>query len=334
VRRRIGGIARILIGLAVSGAALLIALGWAGWRPLLSALRGADYTVLLPAAAIYLVAMVARAVSWREILGRRAGLLRHLAALNEGYLLNNLLPWRLGELGRAVLLGRRPGLSPSMVLSSIVGERLFDMALAVGLLLAMAPVAFDAAWAPRAAALGGGALGAAILALAFVAARPDLAQRILARLPGGLPRWGRLWESVRGGLGALRQPDRFLLAFGAMAASWALAALEYWVVLRAFIPGAPISWALLALCVTLLGVAIPSAPGYVGVFEASAVAALAVFGVASSIALGYALVLHALHYAITTLLGAAALAGEGETLAGALRAARSWAAAGEPGQGA
>jgi uncharacterized membrane protein YbhN (UPF0104 family) len=290
--------------------------------------------VLLPAAVIYLVAMVARAVSWREILGRRASLFRHLAALNEGYLLNNLLPWRLGELGRAVLLGRRPGLSPPMVLSSIVGERLFDMALAVGLLLSMAPVAFGAGWAPRAAAIGGGALGAAILALALLAARPDLVGRVIARLPGGLPRWGGLWESMRGGLGALRRPDRFLLAFGAMAVSWALAALEYWVVLRAFIPAAPISWALLALCVTLLGVAIPSAPGYVGVFEASAVAALAVFGVASSIALGYALVLHALHYAITTILGAAALAGEGETLAGAVRAARSWAGTGEPHQAA
>jgi len=332
VRRPIGGIVRLLIGLAISGAALAIALRWAGWEALRSALRSVDYAVLWPAAGIYLAAMAARGLCWREILGRRAGLLRHLAALNEGYLLNNLLPWRMGELGRAVLLGRRPGLSTPMVLSSIVGERLFDMAFAVGLLVAMAPIAFNAAWAPRAAALGGGALAAAVIGLGLVAARPSIAEWILRRLPGGHPRWGRAWDGVRSGLASLGRPDRFLLALAWMGASWALAGVEYWVVLRAFVPQAPFAWALLALCVTLLGVAIPSAPGYVGVFEASAVAALAIVGVASSVALGYALILHALHYGITSLLGAAALVGEGETLAGAVRAARSWAGQGTPRQ--
>lgn len=332
MRRPIGGIVRLLIGLAISGVALAIAIRWAGWEPLRSALRSVNYAILIPAAGIYLVAMVARGLSWREILGRRASLLRHLAALNEGYLLNNLLPWRMGELGRAVLLGRRPGLSAPMVLSSIVGERLFDMAFAVGLLLSMAPIAFHAAWAPRAAAIGGGALAVAIAGLALAAARPRVVERMLARLPGGLPRWGSVWDAVRGGLASLGRPDRFALALGWMAASWGLAGIEYWVVLRAFVPQAPFAWALLALCVTLLGVAIPSAPGYVGVFEASAVAALAVVGVASSLGLGYALVLHALHYGITTLLGAVALAGEGETLASAVRAARSWAGQGTPRQ--
>jgi uncharacterized membrane protein YbhN (UPF0104 family) len=173
----------------------------------------------------------------------------------------------------------------------------------------------------------------AVVALAVVAGRPVLVERLLARLPGGLPRWGRLWESVRRGMGALRRPGRFALAFGAMGVSWALAALEYWVVLKAFVPQATFLWALLALCVTLLGVAVPSAPGYVGVFEASAVAALAVFDVPSSVALAYALVLHALHYGITTILGGLALAGEGETLAGAVRAARSWGGEAERRQG-
>jgi hypothetical protein len=325
---------RVFIGLAISAAALILALRWAGWRPLLNALLDVNYGVLFPAAGIYLAAMVARAMCWREILGRRTSLGRHLAALNEGYLLNNLLPWRLGELGRAALLGRRPGLSAPMVLSSIVGERLLDMSFAVGLLLAMAPIAFGSSWAPRAAALGGGALILAIVALGVIAARPSLVESLLGRLPGGLPRWGRPWEAMRGGLASLRRPDRFALALGWMAASWALAAVEYWVVLRAFVPQAPLAWALLALCVTLLGVAIPSAPGYLGVFEASAVAALSVFDVPSSVALGYALVLHALHYGITTLLGALALAGEGETLAGAVRAARAWAGQGSSTQGA
>jgi uncharacterized protein (TIRG00374 family) len=287
-------------------------------------LRQVDYFVLVPAAAIYLISMAARALAWQVILGGRASLLRMLAALNQGYLMNNLLPWRMGELGRAILLGRRPGLSPAMVLSSIVVERLFDMLLAVALLLALSPVAFGASWAPRAALVGGLAVILALGVLWLVLARPEAIEWMLRRLPGGLGRWQGLWENLRAGLASLRDARQLLAGFAWMVLSWALAGGEYWLVLRAFVPEAQATWALLALCVSLLGVAIPSAPGYIGVFEASAVAALAVFHVDSSLALGYALILHGLHFGTTTLLGAAALAGEGETLTGALRLIRSW----------
>jgi len=308
----------------VSAAALLLALRWSGWAPLLAVLRQVDYFVLVPAAAIYLISMAARALAWQVILGGRASLLRMLAALNQGYLMNNLLPWRMGELGRAILLGRRPGLSPAMVLSSIVVERLYDMSLAVALLLALSPVAFGASWAPRAALVGGLAVILALGVLWLVLARPQAVEWMLRRLPGGLGRWQGLWENLRAGLASLRDARQLLAGFAWMVLSWALAGGEYWLVLRAFVPEAQATWALLALCVSLLGVAIPSAPGYIGVFEASAVAALAVFHVDSSLALGYALILHGLHFGTTTLLGAAALAGEGETLTGALRLIRSW----------
>lgn len=276
--------------------------------------------------------MAARALAWRVILSRRASVWRVLAALNQGYLLNNLLPWRFGEIGRAVLLGRRPGLNPPMVFSSIVVERLYDMVLAVGLLLAMAPVAFDASWAPRAAFVGGLAVVAAMILLTWITRRPETFVHVLSRLPGGRGRWENVAQSVQEGLGALKQVGPLLTSFGWMVLSWMLAALEYWLVLRAFVPGAPLGWALLTLCVTLLGVAVPSSPGYFGVFEASAVAALALVGVGGGAALGYALVLHAMHFGITTVLGAAALAAEGETLMGAARAARAFLSRGSSAQ--
>jgi uncharacterized membrane protein YbhN (UPF0104 family) len=324
VRRPTRGITGIVLGVVISAVALLLAVRWSGWAPLLVVLRQVDYLVLIPAVAIYLISMTARALAWRVILGGRASLLRMLAALNQGYLMNNLLPWRMGELGRAILLGRRPGLSTGMVLSSIVVERLYDMSLAVALLLALGPVAFGASWAPRAALVGGIAVMLALGVLWLVLARPQVIVWLLRRLPGGLGRWQGLWDNLLAGLASLRDVRQLLAGYGWMVLSWALAAGEYWLVLRAFVPQAQGTWALLALCVTLLGVAIPSAPGYIGVFEASAVAALAVFHVDSSLALGYALVLHGLHFGTTTLLGAVALAGEGETLTGAVRAIRSW----------
>ena len=313
--------------MVVSAAALLLALRWLGWALLLAVLRQVGCFVLVPAAAIDLISMAARALAWRVILGGRASLLRMLAALNQGYLKNNLLPWRMGELGRAILRGRRPGLSPALVLSSIVVERLYDMSLAVALLLALSPAAFGASSAPRAALVGGLAVIVALGALWLALARPQAIEWRLRRLPRGLGRWQGLWDNLRAGLASLRDSRQLLAGFGWMVLSWALAGGEYWRVFRAFVPEAQAAWALLALCVTLLGVAIPCAPGYMGVFEASAVAALAVFHVGSSIALGYALILHGLHFGTTTLLGAAALAGEGETLTGGLRLIRSWTGA-------
>ncbi len=290
----------------------------------MEALRRASYAALAPAIVLYLISMVARALAWRSILGGRAPLLRLLAGLNEGYLLNNLLPWRMGEFGRAVLIGRRPPLSPSMVLSSIVVERLLDMILAVGLLLSLGPMALRVSWAARAVGIGGAAILLALMVLLVLLLRPAVVGWIIVRLPGGVGRWGGIWSGVRAGLAVLRTPTDLLRAFGWMAVSWGLAAIEYGVVLRGFVPGALPTWALFTLCVTLLGVAVPSAPGYFGVFEASAVAALSVFGVDSGSALAYALVLHALHFGTTTLLGAIALSGEGETLGGVWQAARSW----------
>jgi uncharacterized protein (TIRG00374 family) len=324
VTRSTASITGIFVGAAISLAAVALALRWAGWQALLEALANASYLVLVPAAAIYLVSMVARGLAWRVLLGKRTSLFRTIAAMNEGYLLNNLLPWRMGELGRAILLGRRPRLTPVLVLSSIVIERLLDMVLAVGLLITLLPIALRVDWASRAALLGALATSGALGFLWVVMARPMLIERLAGRILGGGGRWRRAWASVRDALSIVVHPQHLLQAFGWMAVSWGLAAVEYWVVLRGFVPEAPFSWALFTLCVTLLGVAVPSAPGYVGVFEASAVAALAVFGVGSGSALAFAVILHALHFGVTTLLGALALGGEGETLAGVVRATRAW----------
>lgn len=322
MRRSGPGPAGLLLGLLVSALALAFVLRWAGWEPLRHALAGAEYVLLLPAVGIFLISMAARALAWRTLLDDRPTLLQTLAALNQGYLLNNLLPWRLGEVGRAVLLGRKPGLTTGMVLSSILLERILDILLAVGLLLALGPLTVRAEWAPRTAAAASLALLAALSLVAVLFLRPAALQGLLTRLPWGGAGAARALENLNAGLSALRSPRRALAAGGWMALSWGLAAVEYWVVLRAFVPEAALSWAALALCVSALGAAVPSAPGFWGVFEASAVAALALVGVATGPALGFALLLHAVHMVITCAFGALALGGEGETLAGLARAAR------------
>jgi uncharacterized membrane protein YbhN (UPF0104 family) len=314
----------LVIGLLVSGLALALVLHWAGWGPLREALQRVRPGYLVLGLLVFLASMMARVACWKILIGRPVGFVRVLATLNEGYLLNNVLPWRMGELGRAILLGRQPGLSAPMVLSTILVERLYDMILAVGLMLVLLPLASGAAWAARAAWIGAAAVGVALAFVWFALKRPPTIEGLLARLPGPAPTWQRLWGSFRDGLEVLKTPNRMLMSFAWMVVSWALALLEYGLVLRAVLPIVQPLWAGFMLAATLLGVAVPSLPGYVGVFEAAGVASLSIFGVPADQGLAAALVLHGMVYSVASLIGAVALVLDGETLTGLFEQARTY----------
>jgi uncharacterized protein (TIRG00374 family) len=312
------------IGIGISAVALIWVLRWAGWRPFLDALGRVQIGWLALGVALFLVSMVARGLCWRMLIGRPVGLVRVLAALNEGYLLNNLLPWRLGELGRAILLGRRPGLSPALVLSSIVIERFFDILLAVGLMAALLPAVAVSAWAGRATVLGAIVILVGLAVLLLALRRPDLVDRVVTALPGGSRLWLGQWNAFRDGLKVVETPRRLVLAFAWMLVSWVLAWLEYWAVLSSIVPDARLLWAAFLLAATLLGVAVPSSPGYIGVFEAAGVAALSAFGIPPGQGLAASLVLHGMVFSIASGLGAVALAGDGESIAGIFGQVRGW----------
>jgi glycosyltransferase 2 family protein len=316
--------AGLLIGLITSGLALALVVRWAGWGPLRAALHGVQPGFLLLGLVVFLASMMARVACWWVLIGRPVGFGRVLATLNEGYLFNNVLPWRMGELGRAILLGRQPGLSAPLVLCTIVVERLYDMILAVGLMLVLLPLVAGAAWAARAAWLGAAAVAAALAFVWFALKRPQTVEGLLTRLPGSTAVWQRLWASFRDGLAVLKTPNHFLSSFAWMVASWALAILEYWLVLRSVLPAVQPLWAGFMLAATLLGVAVPSLPGYVGVFEAAGVAALSVFGVPADQGLAAALVLHGMVYSVASLIGAVALTLDGDTLEGLFDQVRTY----------
>jgi hypothetical protein len=98
--------------------------------------------------------------------------------------------------------------------------------------------------------------------------------------------------------------------------NWAISLTQYYLMLNAFIPGAKLSWALFALGIAALGVAVPSSPGNIGVLEGALVAALAVFKVDFASAFAFAFTLHIIQYTLSIILGAYGLSREGETLLG------------------
>ena len=311
---------RILPGLIVSAISLAAVFYIADIRLLVEALRLADYRLVALAGLLAVVWLGVRAIVWRTLLQEKATYKQVFSTVNEGYLLNNILPFRLGEVARAFLLSGKAALSFWEVFSTILIERALDVAMAAGLLLSTLSFIVGASWAWQ-AAVGTIALVLTGLAALYLLARNQ--EWALTQFEKLTSRWAVLNRIGRtqlprfiSGLSVLTDTSRFLRTIAWMIVNWGIALVQYYLLLLAFFPDGEFLWAAFSLAVTALGIAAPSSPGAVGVFELATVAALSVFGLSTSVALAYALTAHLLNYLITGVLGAYALARDGETISG------------------
>lgn len=311
---------RWLPGVVISVVALIALFRLASWEDLsmaFAAIRPLNVTV---AVILILVSLGTRAQAWRVLLEGRSSFSQAYFIVNAGYLLNNLFPLRAGELGRAVLMGRSAKVSPFHVLSTIVLERAFDLAMAAALLLATLPLALGMEWAKPVALVTLIAVLGGLAALYLVARYNQQVQAFLERLSQRwpfvqryiIPRIGSLMK----GLGALTHPKQFFLSVFWIAMSWVIWVCVYWIMMLPIAPEAPIWWAGFADGVLAMGIAIPSAPSALGVFEAALVGALSLLGVNPSAALAYAITMHLLQFVTTGILGFWGLAREGRSLSG------------------
>ena len=308
---------RIGLGIVVSIAALAVIFYFIDPAQALLALKEVDYRYLIPMIALSVCSIGARSAAWRTILPGRLPFRKVFMTVNAGYFLNTILPFRMGEIGRAFLL-KPSGLGFWQVFPTILLERAFDLLIAVGLFMGALPFIFQLPQGSFLVIVIGGLVLAALAVLYFMARyQVPLLRWIETR---NTP-WPSLQERVHGrlreilsGLGVLADGPRFARAFGWMALSWALALSFQYLLLRAFIPQAEILWAVFALGAVALGVAVPSSPGSLGVYEASLVAALTVFDIPNSVALAYALLSHAASLIVVLPIGAYSLFREGIAL--------------------
>jgi uncharacterized protein (TIRG00374 family) len=265
-----------------------------------------------------------RTVRWRYLLqldGKKLpfGPLWHATAI--GFMANNILPARAGEIARIYAAGKLTGVSYSASFASIAIERVFD---GLTILLLMAG-ALSFAGLGSDITIGGVALVgvAKTVSLVFVALlafsmfavhKPDFGLRIADGLSSAiLP---QLWAAksmkvARGlllGLDSLKDPKRFLAVLFWSLAVWVTSALSFWVGFLAFQIDVPLSGAFILQTVIAFGVAVPQAPGYVGVYEAAIRGTLLLFGVPPTRSVSFALLFHIGGFIPITLLGFMSLA--------------------------
>lgn len=321
-------LSRWLPGIVISVVALWLVLRSVTWQDVGKALAEINPLTLFLVIGIYIVAMCLRAMCWRTILQNRVVLLRAFFVMNEGYLLNNLFPLRIGELGRALILGRSSGLGFFQVLSTIVVERSYDLAIAASLLLGTLPMVLalrhpgeglEMEWARSLAWTILALVAAGLVGLYALARYRQPFLKWAAKISGRFT-FVQQWllpkvSAILDGFAVLTRPGAFVISFVLMAASWLLAILEEYLILKVMVPTASFWWLAFVLGVSALGAGVPSVAGAIGVYEAAVVGALSLLGVNPAKGLAFALIIHLIQLGMSSLFGIIGLVKEGESLA-------------------
>jgi glycosyltransferase 2 family protein len=273
------------------------------WAQVGSALRQANYLLLIPSLALLGLLFTLRTVRWNMLLYPLQNLRfsRLFGSITVAYLINNTLPFQLGDLGRAYLLGELEGVRKSRTLSTVIVERIIDVLTLVALLLVLVPFIGVPSWLAIPAAI----LGVSFLLLGSVALVAALRRHWIIAIVNHLPAFvpekvkTRLESSAHSavdGLSVLSNPWRFTRVIALTIVQWMVSAAALYLVMMAFDLHVGFDAAIFVMIVVSFGFLIPASPGSIGVYHALSIKALAVYGVGHDPALSYAFVAHLLYY--------------------------------------
>ena len=323
------------LGVLISLVFIWLALRGLALNQFWSAVQSANYLWLLPGIAVYFVAVWARAWRWHYLLRPIKDVpTRTVFPITAiGYMGNNIYPARAGEVLRAVVLKRKEGVSVSASLATIVVERIFDGVVMLGFVFVnlpeLAKLTTNSGFVgniQQVAVIGTavflGALAVFLLAAMFPAVTVKAGGWFIERLlPERLrARATALMHRFLDGLASLRSPLNILMVFVTSIIIWLLETGKYWFVMHAFPFTVNFFVLMLMNGIVNLATTIPSAPGYIGTFDAPGIAVLTAYNVDQATAAGYTLVLHVALWLPITLLGAFYMAREGIKWSDSLRA--------------
>ncbi|MDX9991526.1 MAG: lysylphosphatidylglycerol synthase transmembrane domain-containing protein [Anaerolineales bacterium] len=312
---------RALPGILVSLAVIVILVIIVDWPNVFKAFRSVDLRFLALHGLLYMLSVATRAMGARTLLEDRPTFRDSFMIMMQGYLLNNVLPFRLGELGRAYLLGRKTNTGTFFTIPAIMIERAYDLAFAALIVIGTLPFVFSGVDWARPVALTTLSLVSAGLFSLHLIARFRAPLRSWADKTAGrvklvekyiLPRI----DSFLDGLTVLTSLKSFSISLGWMALSWLFSLGNQYALLRGFLPTAQPLASSFSLGISSFGGAIPSMPSALGVYEGAVVVALGVLSISSGIAFAFAITHHMMHIIYSGIFGMIAFSKEGESLMG------------------
>ena len=302
------------VGGALSAVALVLAFWRADLGKVSAAFAGADYLLVAAAAGLQLVVIAVIAWRWGLFFRSRPRLPGLLSAVLIAQLANSISPLRLGILVRAYLLGRSEGQSKVLVLTTVVGEKVFDVLALVLLFVTFFPfvmpdsVQWESLGLSKTVFI---ALLPVLVLLTYQRRRALVLARYLLRRFPWAERFGLVQKFEAGleGLAQLQGIRSTALLWGWTLVIAGLGVGVNYLVLRAFdIQVQPVAAVVLLVALQIGPKVLPGVPlGGTGLFQLICIGALALFSVEDSLALSYGFMLQAVVLVPGSILGALAL---------------------------
>jgi uncharacterized protein (TIRG00374 family) len=304
---------QVVVGFVISGVMLYVAFKDVNGAAIRESFGRATWWPVLPFLVFFALHYFFRSLRWRCLLPEaqqdRPSLRKLFDSMMLGNLATFLLPFRLGEFIRPLVLARWSEYSFASSFISVVIERFFDLS---AVLLSFVVIVQVLPNVPETLHLAAYSLGAVSLGLlVFLIGGclfPELISKLVSICVRPLPIKMGNWisqfagELIRGAT-VIRTPSRLLSILFLTTAVWLAAYLQFYCLLFMF-PFEPSFLLSVALGVFVaLAIALPSAPGFLGVFQAGCIAAFNLFAYPTSDAQVFSIIVHALTYILTILIG-------------------------------
>jgi uncharacterized protein (TIRG00374 family) len=325
------------VSLLVSALFLYLALRELEFNLVFSAVKSANLIWLLPVIPIYFTSVWFRSLRWNYLLRpiKKIRTKEIFPIVAIGYMGNNIFPARAGELLRSVVLKHRYEIPISSSLATIIVERIIDGVVMLGFIffnlteLNRLTDSSGFVGSIRSLALWGSiAFIGALLFFLLAAKFPQKTQGFVRWVVKLFPhKWQEKILNVGlrffTGIEALSSWKSLAVVLGTSLIIWLLETGVYWVVMQAFPFDVNFFGLMLMNGILNLSTTLPSAPGYIGTFDAPGIALLSAYGINKTLAAGYTLLLHVALWLPVTLLGGYFFAREGLNWSKELEAARA-----------
>lgn len=324
-----GSKTQVWLGIAISALCLVAIFLFIEPAEIMAALTNARFGYLGLSAVGLVVFMMIRAVRWRFMLNNDANWFSVYHIQNIGYMLTQLLPLRLGDVARAVLIGNVPPVTVAQGISTMVVERLLDLLFFIVLLpFTISEVTTLPEWMQSyARGLGLASLGLIVILIIAANQRP-LARRLATYIFNFIPflnteTWVKRVDELLSGLSSLtRLRDGITLIFLSIVV-WFPVIFAYQMALTAVHIQTNLIMTAFVVCAAAFSVAAPSSPGQVGVFHAAVTFALVqVLQQPEGASASFAFLYHALNMVVMISLGIIGLFRTGATFNHVITSAR------------
>jgi uncharacterized protein (TIRG00374 family) len=297
----------LVLSLSVSGIAVFWLVQKVSLQEAAQAMQQVNYFWWMSSALIYLVGFFPRGVRWRLMLSavKKVSFFDSTRIVVLGYAANNLLPFRLGEVVRAYVMGNKNNISRITCIGSIGAERVIDGIVIVSLLgisMISLTVSGDQAEVLKKIFLTCGAVFlSAICLLVLVLIN---AEKILKRGENIFGNTGvAILEKLIHSLSFFRTRKILINILILSIFIWLIEGAMFVLILWDMGFKNPLTTGYFCLGIINLGILLPSAPGYVGVYQAAAVFAFLAIGYGESAGLSYGLLVHIAQYVPITIIG-------------------------------